>query len=160
MSEKEQVLKEALRAGIDFLTEKFGEDYDRELVLKNVPLLVEVMWPFIEGYHKRRSIARFEDLFQERFPNHNLEHFGGSVFDYIVGNVQSAVSDEIIRMLETWADTIRETKTSDMGRRTGRQRDWDVALAHTNEIISRVRQYKTLGSSHTGSIPVLESNDS
>lgn len=164
MPDREQVLKDALGAGIAILEETFGKDYDRELVLKNVPLLVEVMWPFIEGYHQRDAVRRFDDLFRARFPNHVLTSYGGSIFDYIVGNVQTAVTDEIILLLETWAATIKDAQNLP-GRLSAREkRDWEIALAHTNELISEVRQYRTRGahghhSTHTGSIPTTERND-
>lgn len=159
MPDREEVLRQALQAGIDVLREYLGDD--EEYVLANVPKLLEVMWPYIESYHERHTIKEFEKLFTTRFPNHVLANYGGSVFDYIVGNVQTAVVEEIILMMETWAETLKEAATNPKFQRETESRDWEVALAHTNELISEVRQYRTRGShgphvTHTGSVITSE----
>lgn len=157
MPDKEEVLRMALQAGIDVLREYLGDD--EEYVLANVPVLLEVMWPFIESYHERHTIHEFEKLFKDRFPNHVLSNYGGNVFDYIVGNVQTAVVEEIILMMETWAQTMAEAQAMPHFHSAIPQRDWEIAIAHTNELISEVRQYRTRGthghhSTHTGTIPL------
>lgn len=159
MPDREEVLRQALQAGIDVLREHLGDD--EEYVLANVPTLLEVMWPYIESYHERHTIKEFEKLFATRFPNHVITNYGGSVFDYIVGNVQTAVVEEIILMMETWAETLKEAATNPKFQRETESRDWEVALAHTNELISEVRQYRTRGShgphvTHTGSVATSE----
>lgn len=161
MPDREEVLRQALQAGIDVLREYLGDD--EEYVLANIPTLLEVMWPYIESYHERHTIKEFEEQFLRRFPNHVLSSYGGSVFDYIVGNMQTAVADEIILMMETWAQTLKDASENPKFQRETESRDWDVALAHTNELISEVRQYRTRGShgshtTHTGTliIPPLD----
>lgn len=155
--DREEVLRQALQAGIDVLREHLGDD--EEYLLANVPTLLEVMWPYIESYHEHHTIKEFEKLFLDRFPNHVLSNYGGSVFDYIVGNVQTAVVDEIILMLETWAQTLHEASEIPRFRKETETRDWEVALAHTQELISEVRQYRTRGShgphvTHTGTVAI------
>lgn len=159
MPDREEALRQALQAGIDVLRDYLGDD--EEYVLANVPKLLEVMWPFLENYHERHTIKEFEKLFSQRFPNHVISNYGGSVFDYIVGNVQTAVVDEIIMMMETWANTLKEAAHTPKFQKETESRDWEVALAHTNELISEVRQYRTRGSygphvTHSGSIETVE----
>lgn len=166
MPDREQVFREALEAGISVLVEhyRYGEEYDPAYVLSNVPLLLEVMWPYIESYHERHTVREFEEQFLNRFPNHVISTYGGSVFDYIVGNVQTAVVDEIILMMETWAQTLKEASDNPKFRKETESRDWEVALAHTNELISEVRQYRTRGThgphvTHTGNIETTDTED-
>lgn len=156
MPDREEVLRQALKAGLDVLS---GSVEDGEHILTNVPKLLEVMWPYIEGYHERTIIREFEALFSQRFPNHVLVNYGGTVFDYIVGNVQTAVVSEIILMMETWAETLKAASENPKFQRETESRDWEVALAHTRELISEVRQYNTRGShghlsTHTGTVPI------
>lgn len=168
MPDKERALRDALEAGINVLKENFGDDYDRALVLQNVPMLLGVMWPFIEGYHEHHAVRTFEEQFKKRFPNHVLTNYGGSVLDYIIGNTQTAVADEIILMLETWGQTMRDAQTYPKLAKSTESRDWEVAEAHLKDLISEVRQYRARGfrghhSTHTGTltipIQVQETND-
>lgn len=164
MPDREEIFKKALEAGLSVLTEHYGEEYDKAYVLSNVPLLLEVMWPYIESYHEKNTLKEFEKQFSTRFPNHVLSSYGGSVFDFIVGNVQTAVVDEIILMMETWAQTLHEAAMLPKFQRETESRDWEVALAHTNELISEVKQYRTRGShgphvTHTGTIVTPSSKE-
>lgn len=158
MPDREKVLREALEAGIEVLREHLGDDED--YILASVPLLVEVMWPFIEGYHERRTVQEFEALFQNRFPNHVLNSYGGGVFDYIVGNVQTAVADEIVLLMESWVSTLEHAQTLPAFEGVP-ERDWGIAISHSLELISEVKQYRTRGSqglsgAHTGSTPTSD----
>jgi hypothetical protein len=160
MPDRERALRDALEAGINVLKENFGDDYDRALVLQNVPLLLEVMWPFIEGYHENYAVDSFEEQFAKRFPNHVLVHYGGSVLEYIVGNVQTAVTNEIILMMETWAQTMHDAQENPRFNSTkAENRDWAVGRAHVQELISEVKQYRTRGArgshpAHTGTVAI------
>lgn len=103
------------------------------------------------------AIGNFEEKFSQRFPNHVLASYGGSLLDYIMGNVQTAVADEIILMLETWGQTMKEAQASPKLSNSTEERDWKVAEAHLLDLISEVRQYRTRGahghhSTHTGTI--------
>ena len=156
------MLKLALQAGIDVLKENLRED--EEYMLSSVPALLEVMWPYLENYHEHYKLKEFEEQFRSRFPNHPLSSYGGSVFDYVVGNVQAAVVDEIILMMETWDQTLKEAANLPKLRRETEARDWQVAHAHTQELISEVRQYRTRGAygshpTHTGSTPTVHGDN-
>jgi len=101
----------------------------------------------------------FEALCKERFPNHVLTSRGGSVFDYIVSNVQSAVVEEIILILETWAQTLHEAQQMPKFQNSTPPRDWQVAQSHVAELISEIRQYHIRGvqghhSTHTGTTSI------
>jgi hypothetical protein len=145
MPDRERALRDALEAGINVLKENFGDDYDRALVLENVPLLLEVMWPYFEGYHERHAVRSFEETFKRKFPNYVLQNYGGTVLDYIIGNVQSAVCDEIIRMLESLGETMKEAQHYPKLMKDTQPRDWEVAQAHLREIISDIRSYRARG---------------
>lgn len=161
MLNREEALKKALEAGISTLTARYGEGYDRSLVFQNVPLLLEVMWPYIEDYNERYTICEFEELFKARFPNHVLVSYGSTLFDYVAGNIQTAVVNEIILVLETWEQTIQEARALPKLEQSAPPHDWEVALAHTKNLVSEIKQYRTRGayghhSTHTGSVPVQE----
>lgn len=160
MPDRERALRDALEAGMNVLKENFGDDYDRAVVLQNVPLLLEVMWPLIEQYHEYHAVSTFEEQFAQRFPNHVLVHYGGSVLEYIIGNVQTAVANEIILMMETWAQTMQDAQNNPRFNSTkAENRDWQVGQSHVQELISEVKQYRTRGTrghhpAHTGTITV------
>ncbi len=108
--------------------------------------------------------SEFEEKFKARFPNHDLSSYGASEFDYVVCNVQSAVTDEIILVLETWAQTLHDAQQMPKFGRHTPPRDWQVAQAHIAELISEVRQYRIRGvqghhSTHTGTIKTEVSNE-
>jgi hypothetical protein len=164
MTDREQALRDAIEAGISTLKKNFGEDYDRALVLQNVPLLLEVMWPFIEGYHARFTAHTFEEQFKRKFPDHELTECDGSVLDYIMNNVQIAVANEILQMLESWEQTMTDAQGLKKFKKEHLDRDWEVGRAHVKELISEVKQYRARGAkgslpTYTGSIPTQESND-
>lgn len=100
------------------------------------------------------TLEEFQRLFHERFPNHVLVNYGGSRFDYIAGNLQTAVANEIIDMLEAWAHTLKEASEIPRFKNKIEARDWEVAHAHTLELISEVRQYRTRGTK--GPHPITE----
>lgn len=157
MHDKEEALAEALQAGINVLKKNFGDDYDRALVLSNVPMLLGVMWPTLEAYHDHSQIRTFEECFRERFPNHVMDHYGGSVLDYIMGNVQTAVANEILVMMENYLQTLEDAASNPTFAKNTIHRDWQVAEAHVNELMSEVRQYRARGNHglkavHTGSM--------
>jgi len=104
-------------------------------------------------------VQDFESRFRERFPNHVLTSYGASFFDYLIGNVQTAVVDEIVLMMETWDQTLSDAQAIPRFARETNTRDWEVAHAHIQELISEVRQYRTRGraghhATHTGTIPL------
>lgn len=105
-------------------------------------------------------LDEFNRLFGERFPNHVLVNYGGSCFEYVAGNIQTAVTNEIIDLLEAWAHTLKEASEIPNFKNKTEARDWEVAYAHTMEIISEVRQYRTRGlkGPHpvTGDLPAVK----
>jgi hypothetical protein len=164
MPDREEVLREMLESGLKSLKEKFGEDFNPEAVLTTVPLLLEVVWPYIESYNERHSIRTFEEMFSRRFPDHELVNYGTTVFEYICGNIQTAVANEIIVLLESWGQTMDDAQGMKKFQESTEPRDWVVAQSHLKELISEVRQYIARGtggltSAHTGSIPTLITPD-
>jgi len=164
MPDKAQALKKALEDGINVLKETYGDDYDRALVTQNIPLLLEVMWPSIESYNDHHVVHTFNERFLARFPNHVLANYGPTVFDYVVGNVQTAVVNEVISVLECHLDLISDAQASPKLSHATEKRDWDVAAAHTKELISEIKQYRARGGrgnpqSNTGSHPVQETDE-
>jgi len=161
MPDKETVLKLALEAGIRVLEEQYGKDYSRSMVTDNIAMLVEAMWPYLDSYQEMHVVKTFEAKFHERFPNHVLADYGPSVFEYVVGNTQTAVVNEILCMMEDWLTTMHGAQEIPKFQRTSIPRDWDVATAHIKELMSEVRQYRARGGkghpqTHTGNLPIQD----
>lgn len=87
----------------------------------------------------------------KKFPNHVFMKKSGSVGEYLMDNIRSAVVDDVIRIMETWIETMEEAKS--IPRFAGQARDWEIAISHTRELISEINQYKVRGASaYTGNI--------
>ena len=107
------------------------------------------------------TVEEFDHLMRERFPNHVPVSYGGSAFNYVVGNLQTAVVDEILMLMESWTETLQIASEIPELRNKAESRDWEVSIACMREIMSEVRQYRTRGthgmrSVHTGNIELPE----
>lgn len=108
-----------------------------------------------------RDLAMQADELEERlrncFPNHELADHGTNAFDYLVGNIRCAVTDEIIAVIESWLHTVDQASHIAHLNKNVPARDWEVAKAHIIDLISEIKQYKTRGNdNHTGAVRVID----
>lgn len=137
--EKDDVLRSAVTAGFDVIREN---DLEPHLTTSSAQKLVEQGWALLEGLRPGEEFRSFEDRFRERFGGRELQSFGGSVFDFVVGNIRNAVLQEVIKRLEEDVQSLEfcsvQTAFKDVP-----ARDWQVAIARVKDDISTVKQMLT-----------------
>lgn len=113
-----------------------GSSFDAALRTEQI---LEIGWPLLENLKGDTPVEIFEEQFKARFPDAELLPFGGSVFDFIVGNVRNAVLNEIVtRLLEE--ERTLELCSEQSAFKSVPARDWRVARARVLDDVSVVRR--------------------
>lgn len=133
--EKDDVLRSAVTAGFDVIREN---DLEPDLTTSSAQKMVEQGWPLLEGFKQGEEFPTFEELFKERFEGRELQPFGGSVFDFVVGNVRNAVLHEVIQRLEEDLASLEFCSTQTAFKSVP-ARDWQIAIARVKDDISTIR---------------------
>ena len=141
--DRAKALTEAVQAGFDALERLYAldEEDDPILTASDSAVVIEAAWPIIEGFRDKESIHYFEDRFQERFPEYILKPFGGSVFDYIVGNIRNAVIKEISSKLMDQLHAL-EFAEKQTAFKSVPKRDWYVAKSRLGDDIAEISSMK------------------
>lgn len=134
--ERDEALRQAVTAGLDILQ---ANTPDAELAGADSANVIRTAWPYIESFKDTEGLHEFVDRFGTRFPDHELQPFGGSVFDYVVGNIRNAVIAEIISRLEEEHQLIKGASKQTAFKRIP-SRDWKIVQARISDDISIIRQ--------------------